>query len=91
MFVLIRVLDREENIAYLSVIHEPPGYIPAPPPQQARRRVVLAAKILFLSPEGKKDFKGVKEKSKPSVKIIGIGVQLSNKRTKLHMQEKKIK
>jgi hypothetical protein len=32
---------------------------------------------------------GVKHKSMPSVKIIGIGMKLSNKRTK--RQEKKIK
>jgi hypothetical protein len=45
--------------------------------------------ILILFPEGKKDIEGVKHKSMPSVKIIGIGMQLSNKRTR--RQEKKMK
>jgi hypothetical protein len=41
--VFIRVLDRDENIANLPVIPEPPANIPAPPPQRGRRRVGLAA------------------------------------------------
>jgi hypothetical protein len=45
--------------------------------------------ILILFPEEKKDIEGVKHKSMPSVKIIGIGMKLSNKRNR--RQEKKIK
>ena len=82
-YVFIRVLDSEEYIGYLPVINSPP--------QQGRRRVVLAAYNPLPFPGRQERHLRRQGEIDAQCKIIGFGMQLSNERTKLHRQEKKIK